>query len=76
MAKKKILALPAQAGKDIKAVTGIFDRWAVGAEEVVKDVFGWAKKHKFLVVAVIGLIAIKRYWLDDDDEESEDEDYS
>ncbi len=75
--KRKLnpLQLPAQAGRDIKTVTGVLDRWAIGIEDVLKDAFDWAKKHKFLVLVVIGLIAMKRYWLDEptDSEDEEDE---
>lgn len=68
-----MLKLPAQASKDIHTLQGIFDKWASGAEDVMKDAFGWAKKHKFLVLVVIALIAIKRYWLDEPKSEEWDE---
>ncbi len=73
MPRKKMLELPAQASKDINSVKGILDRWSVGVEDVLKDVFGWVKKHKMLVLVVIGLIAMKRYWLDEPVEEEEEE---
>lgn len=74
-AKKSMLALPAQAKADVKTVTGILDRWAVGVEDIIKDVFEWAKKHKVLVLVVIGLLAAKRYWLDEQPEDTEEEDF-
>jgi hypothetical protein len=73
--KKTMLALPAQAKQDVKTVTGILDRWAVGVEDIIKDVFEWAKKHKVLVLVVVGLIAAKRYWLDEQPDETQDEDF-
>lgn len=73
MPKKSMLELPAQAGKDIKTVSGILEKWSGGVEDVMKDTFSWVKRHKMLVILVIGLIAFKRYWLD---EQTEEEDYS
>ena len=70
---KKKLQLPAQAGKDIKTVTNILDRWASGAEDIMKDIFTWGKKHKFLVVVVVALIALKRYFLDEPTETQEED---
>jgi hypothetical protein len=71
--KKDQLALPAQAKKDFKTVQGVLDRWAVQIEDIIKDVFEWAKKHKLLVIVVIGIIALKRYWLDEEKDYDDEE---
>ncbi len=73
--KKELLALPAQAGQDLKTVSGIVAKWTKEVEELVADIFEWGKKHKFLVALGIGLLFLKRYWLDEQEEEAEDEDY-
>lgn len=72
--RRKMLQLPAQAGKDIKAVTNILDRWAIGIEDVMKDTFEWVKKHKFLVIIVTGLVLAWRYWFTEPIEGDSDED--
>ena len=64
----KKLALPEKAGEDIKTITGILDKWATGAEDVMKDTFGWAKKHKLLVLFFVGCVALYRYWLSEGEE--------
>lgn len=74
MGRRKLLQLPAQASKDVKTISGILDKYATEAEEVIKDVFAWAKKHKFLVAFVVALLALKRYFLDFPEEKGE-EDY-
>ena len=74
--KKNVLALPAQAGKDVKTLSNIVERWASQVEEVAEDVFAWAKKHKYLVILGVGLFALKRYWIDEQVErEDEDENF-
>jgi hypothetical protein len=78
MATKKqtaMLELPAQAGKDVKALTGIVERWSSEAEGLVKEVFDWGKRHKLLLALGIGLVLAKRYLLDEQESKEEDEDY-
>ena len=76
MAKKSMLALPAQAKQDVKTVAGILDRWTTGVEDLTKDVFSWAKRHKFLIILAVGAVAFYRYWLMEPEDSEESEDFS
>lgn len=75
MAKKKnaVLALPEQAGQDIKTVSGILTKWSGEVEGLMSDVFAWAKEHKFLVALGVGLLLMKRYWIDEQKESDNDD---
>ena len=78
MARKtttKALALPPQAQQDVKTIAKIMDRWAVGVEDVSKEVFTWAKKHKFLILLGVGIVAFYRYWLMEPEQTTEEESF-
>lgn len=61
--RKSLLELPANAKADIKTLSGILDKYAGEAEEVIKGAFTWGKKHKVLLAFVAGLVILWRYWL-------------
>lgn len=69
--RKKTEMVPVKMGDDIKKITGMVDELTNKAEHLLADVISWGKRHKMLVAVVLVAIALKRYWLDDEDEEDD-----
>jgi hypothetical protein len=61
--------VPVKVGDDIKKITGMVDELTNKAENLLADVISWGKRHKMLVAVVLVAIALKRYWLDEEEEE-------
>lgn len=68
----EMLALPSGMKEDAKALGGIIKRWTLLFESTGEELFGWAKKHKFLLAFVSGLFFLFKFLLD---EQKEKEDY-
>lgn len=67
-----MLALPAGMKDDVKQLGGIVKRWTLLFESTGEEIFGWAKKHKFLLAFVTGVFFLFKFLLD---EQKEKEDY-
>ena len=67
-----MLALPTGMKEDVKALGGIVKRWTLLFESTGEELFGWAKKHKFLLAFATGLYFFIKFLLD---EQKEKEDY-
>lgn len=69
---KDALMLPDSIKADAKTMGSIMNRWSKHAEDVTEEVFSWGKKHKFLVIFVVGITFFFKY-LFDEKEKKEDE---
>lgn len=73
--KKQLLQLPDKAQTDIKTISGIVGHWSEELEGLGKEVFTWAKAHKFLLTIIILVVGFCKYFLAETESKREDEDY-
>lgn len=73
--KKALLQLPDKAGQDFKTIQGIVGHWSEELEGLGKEVFTWAKAHKFFLVVIALVVGFCKYFLAETENKREDEDY-
>ena len=73
--KKALLQLPEKASSDIKTLSGIVGHWSEELEGLGKEVFTWAKAHKFLLVVIVLVVGFCKYFLVETESKGDEEDY-